>query len=390
MGGAWGFFPYEAMDYKAAQAYLDRRAAAGWVLKKVHLNVLARFEPCEGRSHFVDLDLRRTLDETDPDYLQLCADAGWEKVQSLRGMLLFRSRPGTHPAPIQSDPGMEWERFWKQYVLKNLLVSGGVLLAAVLWLVLLAAALPSSGSALAPGVASNGSLLYGLMLVLMVLQLLWRGAATLAYFRACRKTGGLAVPGRGAALRGGLALAVSVLLICAGGLCIAESLGLNQTVDLAWTSFYPEYTATVEACRTYPVVMGEDLGLDSIGSDSRYLDGRRSVLADYLDYSEIVDGPAGSAHILTTERYDCVFSWLARWTAEVRVKETARGAFLWGSLQWTEAPELGFDQCWTAGDGAYLLLRQGRVTALVGCTGLDLTSPEILDMLWIRLKLEGT
>ena len=190
MGGAWGFFPYEAMDYKAAQACLDRRAAAGWVLKKVHLNVLARFEPCEGRSHFVDLDLRRTLDETDPDYLQLCADAGWEKVQSLRGMLLFRSRPGTHPAPIQSDPGMEWERFWKQYVLKNLLVSGGVLLAAVLWLVLLAVALPSSGSALAPGVASNGSLLYGLMLVLMVLQLLWRGAATLAYFRACRKTGG--------------------------------------------------------------------------------------------------------------------------------------------------------------------------------------------------------
>ena len=257
MGGAWGFFPYEAMDYKAAQACLDRRAAAGWVLKKVHLNVLARFEPCEGRSHFVDLDLRRTLDETDPDYLQLCADAGWEKVQSLRGMLLFRSRPGTHPAPIQRDPGMEWERFWKQYVLKNLLVSGVVLLAAVLWLVLLAAALPSSGSALAPGVASNGSLLYGLMLVLMVLQLLWRGAATLAYFRACRKTGGLAVPGRGAALRGGLALAVSVLLICAGGLCIAESLGLNQTVDLAWTSFYPEYTATVEACRTYPVVMGD-------------------------------------------------------------------------------------------------------------------------------------
>ena len=370
MGGAWGFFPYEAMDYKAAQACLDRWAAAGWVLKKVHLNVLARFEPCEGRSHFVDLDLRRTLDETDPDYLQLCADAGWEKVQSLRGMLLFRSRPGTHPAPIQSDPGMEWERFWKQYVLKNLLVSGVVLLAA--------------------GVASNGSLLYGLMLVLMVLQLLWRGAATLAYFRACRKTGGLAVPGRGAALRGGLALAVSVLLICAGGLCIAESLGLNQTVDLAWTSFHPEYTATVEACRTYPVVMGEDLGLDSIGSDSRYLDGRRSVLADYLDYSEIVDGPAGSAHILTTERYDCVFSWLARWTAEVRVKETARGAFLWGSLSWTEAPELGFDQCWTAEDGAYLLLRQGRVTALVGCTGLDLTSPEILDMLWIRLKLEET
>ena len=30
MGGAWGFFPYEAMDYKAAQACLDRwRRRAG-------------------------------------------------------------------------------------------------------------------------------------------------------------------------------------------------------------------------------------------------------------------------------------------------------------------------------------------------------------------------
>lgn len=111
MGGAWGFFPYEAMDYKAAQACLDRRAAAGWVLKKVHLNVLARFEPCEGRSHFVDLDLRRTLDETDPDYLQLCADAGWEKVQSLRGMLLFRSRPGPIPPPSRAIRGWNGSGF---------------------------------------------------------------------------------------------------------------------------------------------------------------------------------------------------------------------------------------------------------------------------------------
>ena len=118
------------------------------------------------------------------------------------------------------------------------------------------------------------------MLVLMVLQPpVERGRLPWFTFRACRKTGGLAVPGRGAALRGGLALAVSVLLICAGGLCIAESLVPNQTV--IWPDqFHPEYTATVEACWTYPVVMGEDLGLDSIGSDSRYLTAAAPCWAD--------------------------------------------------------------------------------------------------------------
>ena len=102
MGGAWGFFPYEAMDYKAAQACLDRRAAAGWVLKKVHLNVLARFEPCEGRSHFVDLDLRRTLDETDPDYLQLCADAGWVPGRERNSSIPRRDCTFSQPASAQS------------------------------------------------------------------------------------------------------------------------------------------------------------------------------------------------------------------------------------------------------------------------------------------------
>ena len=37
MGGAWGFFPYEAMDYKAAQACLDRRAAAGQARRAVYI-----------------------------------------------------------------------------------------------------------------------------------------------------------------------------------------------------------------------------------------------------------------------------------------------------------------------------------------------------------------
>ena len=76
--------------------------------------------------------------------------------------------------------------------------------------------------------------------------------------------------------------------------------------------------------------------------------------------------------------------------AEARRSETARGKFHWGELDWYQTPGLGFDQCWVAGGGAYLLLRQGKTVALVGCTGLDLTSPDNLGMLRTRLELEGS
>ena len=32
----WGFFPFDAMDYKAAQAYLDKKAAQGWVMEHLY------------------------------------------------------------------------------------------------------------------------------------------------------------------------------------------------------------------------------------------------------------------------------------------------------------------------------------------------------------------
>ena len=134
------------MNYKAAQAYLDRKAQKGWMLKHIYLGAIARFEEAESPRHFVDLDLTRSdFDGTDEAYLQLCGDAGWEAVQELRGMLIFRALPGRDPAPIQSDREMEWDRFWKKYARKNLITSALVTLAAV-GLLALVLRLPSSGT----------------------------------------------------------------------------------------------------------------------------------------------------------------------------------------------------------------------------------------------------
>ena len=38
-----GYFPFCAVDYRAAQAWLDRQGAMGWRLKGIHLGCIARF-----------------------------------------------------------------------------------------------------------------------------------------------------------------------------------------------------------------------------------------------------------------------------------------------------------------------------------------------------------
>ncbi len=62
----------------------------------------------------------------------------------------------------------------------------------------------------------------------------------------------------------------------------------------------------MEASRTYPVVMERTWGWTA--SVRQPLSGRPPLVLADSGLREIVDGPAGSAHILTTERYDCVFS----------------------------------------------------------------------------------
>lgn len=380
-----GFFPYNAGDYKAAQAYLDREAAAGWALKRVWLGWFALFEPGEGRSHFVDLDLRKFLEDgPDPDYLTRCGDAGWELVQSLRGMLLFRAKVGERPVPIQTDAALEQERFWKRYVLKELAWSAVWL--AVLFAVIAAARLmPSHSSSLVPSLSLFSAPAYLLALALGAVHVLWSGLSTAIYFLRCRRTDALAVPGRvSSRLRGGLLFAYQLLMVLALVLSLAEPAGLGVKANLSLDPLTEEATATVEACRAYPVVMGMDLGLDSADAGYRTLTQRRGPLAEFISYGEFMGStPQG----ITMERYDCAFPALAQWAVERRREEFGRGAAFPYEPDWQEAPELGFDQCWISGNGEFLLLRQGKVAVRLQGLGVDLTTPENLAMIRERLGL---
>lgn len=382
-----GFFPYDAMNYKAGQAYLDRKAAKGLELRHIYLGCIARFEPAEKPRHFVDLDLRQFMDEEpDQDYLQLCADAGWEHLQTLRGMLLFRAAEGQDPAPIQTDAGLEWERFWKKFARKNLLTSLLVTLAAAGLLALVFSLTPGPGRSLTTAITSNSALLYLLSLILGLVSVLMSFITTPLYLFRCRRSGQVETPGRAAWLQDTLSQLYRPLYIIAACVALAEILGAGTTADLAWYDLRQEYTASVEVCREYPVVLGADLGLSA--ESDRWLRGRRSLTAAYYNYSETCGRTSGGEHhVLTTERYDCVFEPLACLVFDLRADETRRGAFLWGELDWEAAPGLGFDEGYVCRDGNYLLLRQGKVVALVGCSGLDLTTPENLEIVCDRLDL---
>lgn len=387
MSTGLGFFPYEAMNYKAAQGCLDRRARQGWELVHVYLGCIARFRRAEKPSHFVDLDNRTDCSDTDPGYLQLCADAGWELVQNVRGMLLFRAAEGASPAPIQTDSGMEWERFWKKYRPR---VWHILLLLAAIALVVWARSLPSTEN-LAAAPASLYILIQApLWLCIVVYIILYLGHSWW-YLARCRRSGQVEKPGAIATVVDSLNRLYLPLFCACALLGFLSQTNLGKTVGLSLSPLSGEDTATVETCREWPVVVSVDLGLPGDGF-SRYLDGFRSPLMEYLDYDEITHDSEGVSHCLTTERYDCVNEGLAKWAINLRRDETRKGKFIWGELGWEKVetgPGLVFDECYAARDGSYLLFRQGKVVALVGCTELDLTTQQSVDAIRARILDEG-
>lgn len=382
MNTSFGFFPYEAMNYKAAQTWLNRKAAQGWGLKHIYLGCIARLQRMERPSHFVDLDIRGGFDGgTDVDYLQLCSDAGWELVQQLRGMLLFRSAPGKSPAPIQTDGELEWERFWKKYRPR---IWSTLITIIAIGLVVFMLSL-STRQNLTVMLAVNSGLLYALYLILMILYTVLKWGHSKWYMSRCRRSNRVEDPGPVAIFVDSLYhLRIPVLCLILVGIITDNALG--TTVDLDWYSPNETYTATTEACQEWPVLMAVDLNLPDSGY-SRHLEGHRTVLMDFLEYRELIAQKESDVppYILTTERYDCLTETLAKLAIAQRQKETRNGAFLWGELEWESASLTDFDECYTCREGSYLLFRQGKVVALVGCSGVNLATSQNLEVIRERI-----
>ena len=138
MSGAWGLFAYDALDYTAAQQWLDRKAAQGWRLKKLYFGLLARFERDETSVILCCVAPQGHVQGEEADSCRLCAGTGWDWVAGVRGMDLFVSPPGVFPLPFPSDTALEpdglFRRVRRRWTASALLIlSLLALLGCVLW-----------------------------------------------------------------------------------------------------------------------------------------------------------------------------------------------------------------------------------------------------------------
>ena len=378
----FAYLNYLAPDAKALEAELDRRAARGWALQWL-LAGLACFRRTERRDLKYCVELLPPEERTDEarqarqDYLDLCADAGWDLIDQTTTFRIFASQPGRDPVPLQTDPALDFEANWKT-VLREARWSA-LHFPLVLAVTLLLHWLFPKGALHWWEVFLSW---YALAVVPLLGAIL---ACDIGYFRflgrfrrSCRqavKAGeDLPVPRPWAArLRGLLSGAYLPLLI----LCVV--LGLLPSPDRISDITYPG--------DQYPLVRAEDLGLPS-SSESGYLLWEGSEL---LRHGESMTFSRQS--LVRSAWYACRWDWLADVVLEslVREEENEDALHFHPPVAPSPAGGLGFDESWLYDDGAgwqCLLARQGREVAVVEGP-VDFTDPAVLAMVRARLGWEA-
>ena len=376
------WFHYLTVDAKAAEAYLNRMAQRGWAFQGSLLG-FGKFAPVKGVPPVYWVEprpLKRlsdgdTFDRSREAYLTLCADAGWALVQEKGELRIFRSLTGRDPAPLQTDPALDFEANWSR-VLRGQQWSA---LFSAFYFVFLVAFLFRDAIWLC--LLRPGTILLLLLFGALVLSHLAYGLYLAHRRRQCRKAldRGQDLPitsPLGARLRG---LEAPATLVCATALILLVNLPMSpQSQTLA-------SAADFAGLESMPVLRAEDAG----GQASMGLLWEES--SPWMSRIQVL--LMGNTPLLLTQRY-ALPGFLAPLVAQSLVaQENNRAstlAHLHDPLALTPA-DLGFDQAWVGrrGDLQVLVLRQGNVAACVEGP-LDFSDPAVLDMVRARLQLEVT
>lgn len=382
------WFPYQLADAKAMEAELNRLAAEGWELKWLRLD-LACFHRSGRRDLRCAVEPRpicysdqdqAAWDQADRDYIQLCADAGWEAALTTRLFRIFASIPGRSPAPLQTDDALYFESKWDRQLraaaisslwdpfarLLPLLVIGW-LDQMHLWMFL----------------SSPGAILLSVILLFFLLLNLFRSLSlfhTWRQFRQCVEQGEELPASSPAAvrLRGVAGSAVWLLILLF--LFLSLSLGSGQRT---WQYGDP---GAAQQMAAQPVLRPEDLGLVSSSAQSLSLE-RSPFLFKVSALTFAQDGPD-----IDTLRYEARWPWLAEIIARDLMKDITRNRGHRSGLYTAQAGFVpltapGFDAAWTAPAerGHQILVFQAGTVAARITAPLDLTEPEMLAVIQARL-----
>ena len=243
----FSLFTYPVMDIKAAEAELNRRAAAGWRLERIWLDGLACFVPAEEPVCYC-LDWCDPILAVDaPDYRALLAEAGWTRRALVGNWAVYEAPAGA--TPIQTDSTLEYQRFRRKVLRRMGIVAWvvGILLLLVLLLLTPPPNLPIPTAALFPPLTwcvlveiLAGSNVSALLTPLLPLALagavLWLGRMVLRlcqWKRAAREGEPFPVPGRvsAGAAKLGILLVWLWLALWPAALCLDI---LDDRVNLGW------------------------------------------------------------------------------------------------------------------------------------------------------------
>ncbi len=401
---ALGFFPYEPLHYKAAQAYLDKKAAKGLELRKIYLGCIARFEKAKHPRHFVDLDLDKKRyndpDRSYKDYFRLCADGGWLYVQTLRGMLLFRADPSKDPTPIQTDENVEFDRFWEKNHprLWKSFLPAALLALALFCLIHYTADYFCASDLLTTNLGLSCLLLFALTLLLLPIVFI----SSRLYLSKCRKSGQIEPVDRASVMADiftqwhrilSALIALSLLL----GLIYSSHPRHSLREYLSYHSNPQSEVSdpsTLEALTGYPVLTIQGLDLPDSFIDSEYVLGNRSLLVRHFRQLEVFY-VEGKLYRIATDHYQCATPAVARLLLALRLRDARNTDSPIWSADWEPIALPGLEECYISyanghSEYGYLLFRQGNVVAMTGCFDghsrpLDMTTPEALDFIRSRL-----
>lgn len=401
----WSLFTYPVMDIKAAEALLNRRSAEGWTLDRVYLGTFARFVPSDTRSAWC-VDWSRPGYSERPDYLALCADAGWTLVQKVGAFNLYKAPIGT--PPIQTD-GKEESRRFRQEVLRCTCKGWGILL--ILLLVLAALWLLVSTGSWQQGLLDLLLTQTGLFLLLSLPTilagwLLWTSRLLLRLRQWGRAAGGsLPVPGRSSAGAAawlcllcrvwGIAV-VLCFLIDAGhrmqmgsalGLLLGGCIGLyfnrNRKDKEGWkllngkgtVAFYalvllsatilaPIFSPLSDALMPAPALIGETFVTDAVRVNRyfprsvSYADTDTSSIGSFgLRYQSWWEDPSSEQH--DVDCYTARWEWLARLVLDLK-REPWYPPLAGYTDVWLQEADLGGGKT-----ESLLLLRSGNTVVTV-------------------------
>ncbi len=113
------FISFKENDCQPLELYLEQMALKGWMLNKINLKYLFKFEKCEPKNIKFCVDIFDDVFKSNPintvnipEYIEMCKLAGWKHIDETSKYQIFYSEDENR-VPIQTDDSLKLKPVFK-------------------------------------------------------------------------------------------------------------------------------------------------------------------------------------------------------------------------------------------------------------------------------------